>query len=60
MPQVTTEAQRESFGAQLTEVEDWLYGDGDDLPAADYIKKLAELTAVGGPMTQVSVRALSC
>lgn len=33
---VTTEAQREAFVAQLTEAEDWLYGDGEAVEGAEY------------------------
>ena len=33
---VSTEAQREAFLAQLAEVEDWLYGDGEAVGAEEY------------------------
>ena len=32
--QVTLESEREKFKAQLAEVEDWLYMEGSDEPAA--------------------------
>ena len=33
---MTSEEQREAFAAQLTEAEDWLYGDGEAVEAAEY------------------------
>ena len=33
---VTTEEQREAFLAQLTEMEDWLYGEGEAVDTAEY------------------------
>ena len=33
---VTTEDQREAFLGQLTEMEDWLYGEGEAVEAAEY------------------------
>lgn len=33
---VTTAEQREAFLKQLTEAEDWLYGDGEDVDGAEY------------------------
>ena len=33
---MTTSEQREAFQAQLTDSEDWLYGDGDTAGADDY------------------------
>ena len=32
----TTEEQRETFSSQLTEAEDWLYGDGEAVDVAEY------------------------
>jgi len=39
----TTEEQREVFAAQLTDTEDWLYGDGEAVDVAEY-----RCTQVGG------------
>lgn len=49
-PQVTTEEQRVKFTEQLTDAEDWLYGDGEHEGAAAYKAKLKGLKAVGEPM----------
>jgi hypothetical protein len=43
---VTTEKQRSEFITQLTDMEDWLYGDGDEEGAATFKDKLAELKKV--------------
>jgi hypothetical protein len=39
------------FTEQLTEAEDWLYGDGEGEGAGAFTSKLADLTTVGNPMT---------
>ena len=36
LAKVTTEAQRSAFLAQLNEVEEWLYGDGDTASSVEY------------------------
>jgi hypoxia up-regulated 1 len=36
---VTTEDQRSGILQELEDTDEWLYGDGDDLPAADYKEK---------------------
>jgi heat shock protein 4 len=43
---------RESFVSTLGDVEDWLYGDGEDATKSVYASKLAELQAVGDPITK--------
>lgn len=49
--QVTTEEQRMKFLEQLTDMEDWLYSDGEAEAAAEFKKRLATLKAVGDPMS---------
>ncbi|CAD7703207.1 unnamed protein product [Ostreobium quekettii] len=49
---VTTEEQRNTFSLELTETEDWLYMEGEDQPAAEFKKRLAELEAVGKKMVE--------
>jgi len=49
---VTTEEQRSTFSLKLTETEDWLYTEGEDQPAAEFKKRLAELEAVGKKMIE--------
>jgi heat shock protein 4 len=44
------EAERESFSAELNNMEDWLYGDGEDVAKSVYIEKLNELKLKGGPI----------
>merc|ERR1719498_1976598 len=44
------EAANETFRAKLTEMEDWIYDDGEDVAKSVYIAKLGELTAVGNPV----------
>ncbi len=47
---VTDEAQREAFGSELTEAEDWLYMDGADASSAEFDAKKAALQLVGDEM----------
>lgn len=48
---MTTLESRSAFTEALVEQEDWLYMEaGDDVPAAEMHKRLAELKAVGQPM----------
>ncbi|KAF8072352.1 HSP70-14 [Scenedesmus sp. PABB004] len=44
------EAEREALSAQLSAMEDWLYGDGEDETKSAYVAKLAELRAKGDPI----------
>jgi hypothetical protein len=48
--QVTTEDERVKFTEQLSEAEDWLYGDGEAADAAAFQSKLKGLEAVGAPI----------
>lgn len=48
----TKQADREALSAQLSEMEDWLYGDGEDEKKSVYIAKLQELKARGDPIEQ--------
>ncbi|KAI9362027.1 heat shock protein 70 family [Zopfochytrium polystomum] len=43
-------ADRESFGKMLREMEDWLYGEGEDAEKAVYQEKLESLKAIGEPV----------
>jgi len=49
---VHLQADREALSAQLSEMEDWLYGDGEDEKKSVYVTKLEELKARGGPIEQ--------
>jgi hypoxia up-regulated 1 len=44
---VSTQEQRDALLSQLAEVEDWLYGDGEAVQAAEYRSQLATLRGVG-------------
>ncbi len=50
--QVTTEEQRTKFTEQLTEMEDWLYMEGEAEGATEFKAKLKLLKDVGDPMKQ--------
>jgi len=47
---VTTEKEREELSQLFESTEDWLYGDGRQLPAKDYAEKESELRKKGDPM----------
>eukprot|EP00672_Neobodo_designis_P024104 CAMPEP_0174849350 /NCGR_PEP_ID=MMETSP1114-20130205/15365_1 /TAXON_ID=312471 /ORGANISM="Neobodo designis, Strain CCAP 1951/1" /LENGTH=827 /DNA_ID=CAMNT_0016083681 /DNA_START=332 /DNA_END=2815 /DNA_ORIENTATION=+ len=42
-----TDSDRTTFVAQATEIEDWLYGDGDNAPLAEYQTRLDKLKVIG-------------
>eukprot|EP00246_Nothoceros_aenigmaticus_P009891 TRINITY_DN2591_c0_g2_i2.p1 TRINITY_DN2591_c0_g2~~TRINITY_DN2591_c0_g2_i2.p1 ORF type:complete len:624 (+),score=158.76 TRINITY_DN2591_c0_g2_i2:87-1874(+) len=44
---VTTEKQLEGFKSDLVEVEDWLYTDGEQAPAVEFVDRLSSLQKVG-------------
>jgi hypothetical protein len=50
--QVTTEEARVKFIEQLTEAEDWLYGDGEAEAAEAFKSRLSALKAVGEPIAR--------
>lgn len=41
---------RDSFVKEINEVVDWLYADGENVPAEEYNKKLAQFMAIGEPV----------
>lgn len=41
-----TESDRAQLSSLLEEIEDWLYGDGEDLKKQAYVDKLAELKVI--------------
>ncbi|KAI9292057.1 heat shock protein 70 [Neoconidiobolus thromboides FSU 785] len=41
---------KDSFIASLNEVEDWLYGDGEDTTKSVYVSKIEELNQIGAPV----------
>lgn len=52
LTQFATEQEREALGAQLTQTEDWLYGDGEDLEKPAYVDRLDTLLAIGQPIVE--------
>ncbi|KAJ8028256.1 97 kDa heat shock protein [Holothuria leucospilota] len=52
-----TEEDRSKFISVLTETEDWLYGDGEDLQKNAYVKKLEELRKLGDPVVKRETEA---
>eukprot|EP00249_Psilotum_nudum_P022820 c28651_g1_i2 orf=645-3266(-) len=47
---VSTKEGREYFRQQLSDVEDWLYTDGEDAPTVEFKKRLETLKAIGDPI----------
>jgi heat shock protein 4 len=44
------EGKRDSLMKQLGEVEEWIYGDGENAQKGVYVSKLEELKEQGGPV----------
>ena len=57
LAEFVVQAKKEELQGLLQKTEDWLYEDGDDLPKAEYVKKLAELKALGDPIERRSIEA---
>lgn len=53
----TTEEQRDAFSAQLTDTEDWLYGDGEAVDVTEYRSKLRKLKETGDAIAMRVVEA---
>lgn len=47
---VSTEQERQSFVEKLSEVQEWLYTDGEDAPASEFKERLESLKAIGDPI----------
>jgi len=47
-----SEEEKEKVREKCTQLEDWLYDDGDDASKAQYVAKLEELRASAGPIIQ--------
>ncbi|ORY43782.1 HSP70-domain-containing protein [Rhizoclosmatium globosum] len=45
-----TDSDRSAFSKECNEMEDWLYGDGEDATKSVYVEKLAGLKAKGDPV----------
>ncbi|KAJ1921586.1 adenyl-nucleotide exchange factor sse1 [Mycoemilia scoparia] len=45
-------AEKDAYLSKLTEIEDWLYDDGDDASKAEYEAKLADLKGTGDPIVE--------
>ncbi|XP_020268798.1 heat shock 70 kDa protein 17 isoform X2 [Asparagus officinalis] len=47
---VSTEKERQSFADKLSEVQEWLYTDGEDAAASEFKERLDSLKAIGDPI----------
>ncbi|KAH6776152.1 heat shock protein 70 family protein [Perilla frutescens var. hirtella] len=47
---ISTEQERKSFLEKLSEVEDWLYTDGEDASATEFQERLDTLKSIGDPI----------
>ncbi|KAJ3241566.1 adenyl-nucleotide exchange factor sse1 [Chytriomyces hyalinus] len=45
-----TDADRTTFSSELNEMEDWLYGDGEDATKSVFVEKLSALKKKGDPV----------
>ncbi|KAL5220597.1 hypothetical protein ABZP36_025310 [Zizania latifolia] len=61
---VSTEQERESFAEKLSEVQDWLYMDGEDAQANEFKERLDQLKAIGDPilfrLSEIKDRPAAC
>ncbi|GJM86611.1 hypothetical protein PR202_ga02488 [Eleusine coracana subsp. coracana] len=61
---VSTEQERESFTEKLSEVQDWLYMDGEDAQANEFQERLDQLKAIGDPilfrLSELKARPAAC
>lgn len=61
---VSTEQERESFAEKLSEVQDWLYMDGEDAHANEFKERLDQLKAIGDPilfrLSELKARPAAC
>ncbi|KAJ0962810.1 hypothetical protein J5N97_027932 [Dioscorea zingiberensis] len=62
--QVSTEQERQIFSEKLSEVQDWLYTDGEDASASEFKERLDLLKAIGDPiffrLNELKERPTSC
>ncbi|KAK1619226.1 hypothetical protein QYE76_024743 [Lolium multiflorum] len=61
---VSTEQERESFAEKLSEVQDWLYMDGEEAQAKEFQERLDQLKAMGDPilfrLSELKARPAAC
>ncbi|KAG8059661.1 hypothetical protein GUJ93_ZPchr0002g25206 [Zizania palustris] len=61
---VSTEQERESFAEKLSEVQDWLYMDGEDAQANEFKERLDQLKAISDPilfrLSELKARPAAC
>jgi hypoxia up-regulated 1 len=61
---VSTEQERESFNEKLSEVQDWLYMDGEEAQANEFQERLDQLKAMGDPilfrLSELKARPAAC
>ncbi|CAL9762617.1 unnamed protein product [Musa acuminata subsp. burmannicoides] len=61
---ISSEEERHSFVEKLTEVQEWLYTDGEDASAGEFKERLELLKAIGDPiffrLNELTARPLAC
>ncbi|XP_073000224.1 heat shock 70 kDa protein 17 [Typha latifolia] len=61
---VSTEQERQSFVEKLSEVQEWLYMDGEDAPASEFEERLELLKSIGDPiffrLSELKARPTAC
>nr|CAD1838264.1 unnamed protein product [Ananas comosus var. bracteatus] len=61
---VSTEQERQSFVDKLSEVQEWLYMDGEDAQATEFEDRLESLKAIGDPiffrLSELTARPTAC
>ncbi|CAL9771069.1 unnamed protein product [Musa acuminata subsp. burmannicoides] len=61
---VSSEEERSFFVEKLSEVQEWLYTDGEDASASEFKERLESLKAIGDPiffrLNELTARPLAC
>ncbi|XP_074558415.1 heat shock 70 kDa protein 17-like [Curcuma longa] len=61
---VSSEEERRSFADKLSEVQEWLYTDGEDASANEFKERLELLKAIGDPiffrLNELNARPIAC
>ncbi|KAL5207944.1 hypothetical protein ABZP36_032379 [Zizania latifolia] len=61
---VSTEQERESFAEKLSEVQDWLYMDGEDAQANEFKERIDQLMSISDPilfrLSELKARPAAC
>lgn len=52
LQEYASEQERSILSKDLTDTEDWLYGDGEELEKAEYVRRLEKLHSLGQPIVE--------